>query len=38
VEVEPSVLPTGAGVEVDGELTAMADAGAGATVAIRVGR
>jgi hypothetical protein len=40
VEVEPLVLPAGANAEVGGEPTAVADtgAGAGAAVAVRVGR
>jgi hypothetical protein len=39
VEVEPSVLPAGASVEVGGEPTAVADAGAcaGAVAAVGVG-
>jgi hypothetical protein len=32
------VLPAGAGVEVGGEPTAAADAGAGTAVAVRVGK
>jgi hypothetical protein len=38
VEVEPYVLPAGAGVEVGGEPTAAVDADAGPGVAIEVGR
>jgi hypothetical protein len=34
VEVEPYVLPTGAGIEVGGEPTAAADAGASAAVGV----
>jgi hypothetical protein len=38
VEVEPEVLPAGAGAEVDGEPTTVADIGASAAAAVRVGR
>jgi hypothetical protein len=38
VEVEPSVLPAGAGIEVGGEPTVVAVHGAAAAAAVRVGR
>jgi hypothetical protein len=38
VEVEPSVLPAGAGIEVGGEPTVVAVQGAAAAAAVRVGR